>query len=77
MNFLTAAALQHLTVIAQNLEHLNIHLTAAKPLAQQEQAEAEAETVEVSVPSVLYSRFITGSISVILAWLASFGLYES
>ena len=40
-------------------------------------AEAEAETVEVGVPSVLYSRFITGSISVILAWLASFGLYES
>ncbi|MBQ6758614.1 MAG: PTS sorbitol transporter subunit IIB, partial [Selenomonadaceae bacterium] len=29
------------------------------------------------VPSVLYSRFITGPISVILAWLASFGLYES
>ena len=40
-------------------------------------AEAEAETVEVGVPSVLYSRFITGPISVILAWLASFGLYES
>lgn len=40
-------------------------------------AEADAETVEVGVPSVLYSRFITGPISVILAWLASFGLYES
>lgn len=40
-------------------------------------AEAEAETVEVGVPSVLYSRFITGPMSVILAWLASFGLYES
>lgn len=40
-------------------------------------AEAEAETVEVGVPSVLYSRFITGPTSVILAWLASFGLYES
>ena len=40
-------------------------------------AEAESETVEVGVPSVLYSRFITGPISVILAWLASFGLYES
>ncbi|MBP3780062.1 MAG: PTS glucitol/sorbitol transporter subunit IIB [Selenomonas sp.] len=39
-------------------------------------AEAEAETVEVGVPSVLYSRFITGPIAVILAWLASFGLYE-
>ncbi len=40
-------------------------------------AEAEAETVEVGVPSVLYSRFITGPIAVILAWLASFGLYEA
>lgn len=40
-------------------------------------AEAEAQTVEVGVPSVLYSRFITGPISVILAWLASFGLYEA
>ncbi len=40
-------------------------------------AEAEAETVEVGVPSVLYSRFITGPIAVILAWAASFGLYES
>lgn len=40
-------------------------------------AEAEAQTVEVGVPSVLYSRFITGPLSVILAWLASFGLYEA
>lgn len=39
-------------------------------------AEAEAKTVEVGVPSVLYSRFITGPIAVALAWLASFGLYE-
>lgn len=39
-------------------------------------AEAEATTVEVGVPSVLYSRFITGPLSVILAYLASFGLYE-
>ena len=40
-------------------------------------AEAEPETVEVGVPSVLYSRFITGPINVVLAWLASFGLYEA
>lgn len=40
-------------------------------------AEAEPQTVEVGVPSVLYSRFITGPINVVLAWLASFGLYEA
>lgn len=38
-------------------------------------AEAEAETVEVGVPSILYSRFITGPTTVAVAWLASFGLY--
>lgn len=37
--------------------------------------EAEPETVEVGVPAVLFSRFITGPISVIIAWIASFGLY--
>jgi PTS system glucitol/sorbitol-specific IIB component len=37
--------------------------------------EAEPETVEVGVPAVLISRFITGPISVILAWVASIGLY--
>ncbi|MCR4430345.1 MAG: glucitol/sorbitol-specific PTS transporter subunit IIBC [Tepidanaerobacteraceae bacterium] len=38
--------------------------------------EAEAETVEVGVPSVLYSRFLNGVPRVIVAWLASFGLYS-
>lgn len=38
--------------------------------------EAEAETVEVGVPSVLYSRFINGVPRVLVAWLASFGLYS-
>lgn len=38
--------------------------------------EAEPETVEIGVPAVLFSRFITGPIAVILAWLASVGLYS-
>lgn len=40
-------------------------------------AEADPVTVEVGVPSVLYSRFIMGPVNVILAWLASFGLYAA
>jgi glucitol/sorbitol PTS system EIIB component len=36
--------------------------------------EAEPETVEIGVPAVLFSRFITGPIAVIIAWALSFGL---
>lgn len=38
--------------------------------------EADAETVEVGVPAVLYSRFLNGLPRVIVAWIASFGLYS-
>ena len=38
--------------------------------------EAEPETVEVGVPAILFSRFVTGPVSVIIAWLASAGLYN-
>ena len=38
-------------------------------------AEAETETIEVGVVSVMYSRFATSWLRVILAWAASFGLY--
>jgi PTS system glucitol/sorbitol-specific IIB component len=37
--------------------------------------EAEPDTVEVGVPAVLFSRLITGPASVVIAYLASFGLY--
>jgi PTS system glucitol/sorbitol-specific IIB component len=39
-------------------------------------AEAEPETVEVGVPSVLYSRFFVGVPRVVVAWLCSFGMYH-
>lgn len=38
-------------------------------------AEAETETIEVGVVSVMYSRFLTGWLRVLLAFAASFGLY--
>ncbi len=39
-------------------------------------AEAEAETVQVGVPAVLYSRFLNGVPRVAVAWAASIGLYH-
>jgi len=39
--------------------------------------EAEPETVEVGVPAVLFSRLITGPLSVVIAYFASFGLYSN
>ena len=38
--------------------------------------EAEPETVEIGVPAVLFSRLLTGPVSVVIAYLASFGLYS-
>ncbi|MDD7209381.1 MAG: glucitol/sorbitol-specific PTS transporter subunit IIBC [Lachnospiraceae bacterium] len=38
-------------------------------------AEAETETIEVGVVSVMYSRFLTGWVRVLIAYAASFGLY--
>jgi PTS system glucitol/sorbitol-specific IIC component len=39
-------------------------------------AEAEPETVEVGVPAVLFSRLVTGPLSVVIAYFASFGMYS-
>jgi PTS system glucitol/sorbitol-specific IIB component len=38
--------------------------------------EAEPETVEVGVPAVLFSRLVTGPLSVVIAYFASFGMYS-
>jgi PTS system glucitol/sorbitol-specific IIC component len=38
--------------------------------------DAEPETVEIGVPAILFSRLITGPISVIIAYLFSIGLYK-
>ncbi|HQT73630.1 MAG TPA: PTS glucitol/sorbitol transporter subunit IIB [Acidiphilium sp.] len=37
--------------------------------------EADPKTVQVGVPAVLLSRQITGPIAVLIAWVASFGMY--
>src|SRR5436305_11260726 len=37
--------------------------------------EAEPETTEIGVPAVLMSRVVTGPVAVVLAYLASFGMY--
>lgn len=38
-------------------------------------AECESSTIELGVPSVLYSRLITGPLAVVIAFVASTGLY--
>ncbi|MGM9532900.1 PTS glucitol/sorbitol transporter subunit IIB [Intestinibacter sp.] len=38
-------------------------------------SEAEAETVEIGVPAVLFSRVITGPLAVIIAYAFSFGMF--
>nr|WP_072513836.1 PTS glucitol/sorbitol transporter subunit IIB [Ndongobacter massiliensis] len=38
--------------------------------------EAKPETVEIGVPAVLFSRMITGPIAVLIAWVASVGLFS-
>ena len=38
-------------------------------------AECDSKTIELGVPSVLYSRVLTGPLSVVIAYIASIGLY--
>ena len=38
--------------------------------------EAEPETVEIGVPAVLVSRLVTGPLSVVIAYVASIGMYS-
>jgi PTS system glucitol/sorbitol-specific IIC component len=38
--------------------------------------EAKPETVQYGVPAVLYSRLITGVLAVVIAYVASIGMYE-
>jgi len=40
-------------------------------------ADATPETVEVGVPSVLISRFVTGPIAILLAWVCSIGMFPA
>jgi PTS system glucitol/sorbitol-specific IIB component len=37
--------------------------------------EAEPETTEIGVPAVLFSRLVTGPVSVVIAYVASIGMY--
>lgn len=38
-------------------------------------SEAEASTIDAGVPAVLFERVISGPLSVLIAWVFSFGLY--